>query len=60
MSKYYFIVNGVIYLTKETDSNKVVNDTAKMIRDEYMEKGDHLEIKQITPEGSQITLSGCL
>ena len=57
MSKYYFIVNGVIYLMKETDSNKIVNDIAKMLRDEYMEKGDHLEIKQVTSVGSQITLS---
>lgn len=60
MSKYYFIVNGVIYLIKETTSNKIVNDIAKMLRDEYMEKGDHLEIKQVTPEGSHITLSECM
>lgn len=55
MTKYYFIVNGVIYLIKETNSMSIVNDTAKLIRENYMEKGDHLEIKQVNPDGSQIT-----
>ena len=53
MTKYYFLVNGIIYMIIETNAVKSVMDTARMIKENYMEKGDHLEIQQVNPDGSK-------